>query len=76
MSNLGGRPFMCTIFPNEQCSLVGGWLGSDQVAVRFANRKKMHTPLNLIKTFQMYVFFSDYAPLRLNPIAGMKVPPP
>ena len=39
-------------------------MGSGQVAVHLANWKNICTPLNLIKTFQVYVFFPDYVLLK------------
>ena len=40
MLKLGVDHFCVRFFPNEQCSVAGGWVGSDQVAVHLENEKK------------------------------------
>ena len=56
---LRGRPFMWIVFPEGTmfgCGWVDGFWPSGYWFVKF---EKISTPINLIKTFQVYIFFKD-----------------
>ena len=53
---LGVVHFCVRFFSNEQCSFVGGWVCSNQVAVHLENQKKYVHP-NIMVLMLQFVFW-------------------